>query len=82
MFSHLYDDFKLPASSSSDQPLGSKFYTFDQSPFAPSQYATSRAYMAPTGYIYIPAGCQNAEVTCRLHLAMHGCFQSVYTEYE
>lgn len=81
MFRYLYDDYVAPASSSSPPVIGAIFYTFDQTPFVPVKHNATRAFMAPTGLIYIPPGCQHPEKNCKLHLAMHGCAQSIYTEY-
>ena len=33
------------------------------------------AGMAATGYVYIPAACQDGSVKCKLHVALHGCKQ-------
>jgi poly(3-hydroxybutyrate) depolymerase len=33
--------------------------------------------MADTGYLYVPPGCRTAGANCRIHVAIHGCVQSV-----
>jgi hypothetical protein len=32
--------------------------------------------MDTTGYLYVPAACQQPSTVCKLHVAMHGCLQS------
>lgn len=32
--------------------------------------------MDTTGYLYVPASCQNGSTVCKLHVALHGCLQS------
>jgi len=51
--------------------LGGAFVQFDQSEFlaAPASHG-----MDPTGWLYVPAACQNGQ-PCRLHIAFHGCKQ-------
>ena len=48
--------------------------SFDQ-----SQFSTPDASLFQTGYAYIPSACKNASggPPCRLHVAFHGCEQSV-----
>ena len=32
--------------------------------------------VSETGYVYIPASCQNRTIACRLHVSLHGCYQN------
>ncbi|KAG4068566.1 hypothetical protein HA402_004907 [Bradysia odoriphaga] len=77
MFAHLYGkDYKKPASSST--PYTGTMYNFDQSPFTPSGNAATD-FMNYYGGIYIPLACDNVEATCKLHVAFHGCLQTIYS---
>ena len=55
--------------------LGGTFIAFDQSAFWGNFNPTAHG-MASTGYAYAPAAC-SAGQACRLHVALHGCKQSV-----
>lgn len=57
--------------------LGGSFINFDQSAFWGNFNPTAHG-MASTGYAYVPAAC-GAGQACRLHVALHGCKQSVAT---
>ncbi|ODN02872.1 Poly(3-hydroxyalkanoate) depolymerase C [Orchesella cincta] len=45
---------------------------YDQREFG----GTAAHSMDPTGYIYVPSGCQDRSRQCKLHIAFHGCQQS------
>ena len=45
-------------------------------PFSQSSFASARAAMAKTGYVYIPAACRAAGAKCAIHVVLHGCAQS------
>ncbi|KAL3477664.1 Alpha/Beta hydrolase protein [Aspergillus californicus] len=32
--------------------------------------------MGDTAYLYVPAACEDGTTPCKLHIALHGCFQS------
>ena len=52
-----------------DGTLKGRLQSFEQTgPFA-------AAGLAATGYVFVPAACQNAS-SCRLHVVLHGCGQS------
>lgn len=53
-----------------DTPAAANYIEFDQSAF------TSNAGMAPTGWVYVPTSCA-AGGRCKVHVALHGCQQSV-----
>lgn len=38
--------------------------------------AYGAAGMDTTGYLYVPAACEDGSTVCKLHVAMHGCGQS------
>lgn len=46
--------------------------SFSQSSYIPDRYSS----IGDTGYIYVPTTCQNG-VECHLHLAFHGCEQTI-----
>ena len=56
--------------------ISSNLLTFDQTPF----YSGSDTSLDKTGYIYVPTACSgdnnNAEA-CHLHIAFHGCLQTL-----
>ncbi len=62
---HLYGNL---AGRNDGTPAG-KLMEFDQTPFV------SWFDMAATGWLYIPKSC-TARARCRLHVALHGCFQN------
>lgn len=57
-----------------DQPAGT-LVAFDQREFTPKKDAKAIS-MADTGYIYVPPACAAGQ-SCRVHVALHGCGQSV-----
>ncbi len=67
MFQALYGPLTEPAPTAQG-----KVETFDQGKYAP---ADADAELADSGYIYVPPAC--AKETCGLHLAFHGCEQSM-----
>lgn len=73
MLQHLYGPLPLNARITTALPEGN-FVEFKQSQFI------SNHGMASTGWVYIPQACQaGSGVTCRLHVALHGCKQNVST---
>lgn len=62
---YLYADMKPAAAQ-----LTGSILRFDQ-----RRYARAASGMADTGYAYVPASC--AQQVCRVHVAFHGCRQSV-----
>jgi hypothetical protein len=63
---HIYG----PLNPRVDVPVG-QIVAFNQ-----RAYATSATGMADTGYLYAPRSCI-AGTSCRIHVALHGCAQSV-----
>lgn len=54
-------------------------FIFDQSEFT-SGILTG---MDSIGYIYVPTGCQSRKMSCKLHIAFHGCKQGrIYLDNE
>lgn len=51
-------------------PPSANFVEFDQTP-----YTGGNPGMAATGWLYVPASCQQG-AQCKLHVALHGCQQS------
>ena len=67
---HLYG----PLDAHRDAAAPTAVIKFDQRPFFP---AGSNPGMADSGYVYVPARCNDAEAPkCRLHVALHGCRQT------
>lgn len=62
---HLYAGLAAPAARASG-----RIVRFDQ-----QRYAPQRASMGRNGYAYVPASC--ARVSCRVHIAFHGCRQNI-----
>lgn len=57
---------------------------FNQTEFIDHNYTTKTAGMNPNGYIYQPHNCKKDGKKCKLHVAIHGCHQSIEylnTEY-
>lgn len=67
LLTHIYGDLKPPV-----EPTG-QILEFDQSAFFE---ADEGAGMNPLGQVYIPRACA-AGATCRLHVAFHGCRQTM-----
>jgi poly(3-hydroxybutyrate) depolymerase len=63
----IYGPLKQPATAPSGNLL-----TFDQREFDPND----RASLWPTGFVYVPTACTQADSVCRVHVAFHGCLQS------
>jgi poly(3-hydroxybutyrate) depolymerase len=74
LLAHLYPDgFK-----SEPAAPGGRLIRFDQSEFPGAAEPTSSLHRE--GYVYVPASCANGTAgpaRCRLHVAFHGCQQSV-----
>jgi len=69
MLNYLYDgDLAEPDNTVS--PPG-ELYEFDQ-----TEFFTGSPSLDTVGYAYIPSGCKDKTVPCRLHIAFHGCLQS------
>lgn len=60
------------ARKASDAAAG-RFVEFDQAEFLPDP---TRHGMAPTGWLYVPPGCEGSGAGCKLHVAFHGCKQT------
>jgi Esterase PHB depolymerase len=69
ILSHIYGPLKPMAPSSNGQLL----------PFNQRRYAPASTAMADTAYVYVPAACTSAGTHCKVHVALHGCAQSVDT---
>lgn len=69
LLNHLVGPLKPKANA----PSGT-LIRFDQNEFA--QGAAQRISMDAAGYAYVPQSCAKVE-PCRLHIALHGCGQSV-----
>ena len=77
LFDHLYQPNFTSAPA---VPSQNNLLRFDQSKF--SGVNETKSSMHSEGYVYVPTGCATdaqAAVPCRLHVAFHGCGQSVVT---
>lgn len=71
---HIYGPLNAPRSAS--EPLSGGFVKFSQAEFVGGRPGTIG--MGETGYLYVPASCASGdEPRCALHVALHGCMQSV-----
>lgn len=70
LLTHIYGTLKAPSS----EVLGA-YRSFDQGVFA--RDLDGNAGLGDTGVVYVPAACH--EGGCRLHIAFHGCAQSLDT---
>jgi hypothetical protein len=59
------------ALSSTPKPFNQRDFTRPRSPASFS--------MAETGYVYVPAACDNGQQKCRVHVVLHGCKQNTAT---
>ena len=67
---HMYGALADPGE---DEPVG-ELIAFDQAPFVPPARASG---LAEGGYLFVPPHCRAEGRHCRLHVALHGCAQSV-----
>eukprot|EP00771_Trimastix_marina_P003984 gnl/Trimastix_PCT/708.p1 GENE.gnl/Trimastix_PCT/708~~gnl/Trimastix_PCT/708.p1 ORF type:complete len:345 (+),score=42.28 gnl/Trimastix_PCT/708:66-1037(+) len=68
---HIFSDIKTPA-----RPDADSLHEFDQGRYTADP---GSIFMDDTGYVYIPRRCNVTGVTCRLHVALHGCNQGKET---
>jgi hypothetical protein len=70
---HIYNGtLKAPNNSTS---LG-QLIQFSQVPFTLDQNPSGISF-ADNGYVYVPPGCSSTSETCRLHVVLHGCEQTI-----
>jgi hypothetical protein len=67
VLAHIYGTLNPAAPKAEGQLLA-----FNQRAFAPASSA-----MADTAYVYVPPGCAASGTGCKVHVAIHGCVQSV-----
>jgi poly(3-hydroxybutyrate) depolymerase len=66
-----------PLNAKNVNALSGIFINFDQAPFWGNFNPTTHG-MAGSGFAYIPGTCASGQA-CKLHVAFHGCMQSVAT---
>jgi len=49
---------------------------FDQQEFADSTIKYEQYGLDKSGLVFIPQSCSDKETTCKVHVALHGCWQS------
>lgn len=67
LLQHIYGPLKPRV----DAPAGT-LVSFNQRP-----YASAATGMAGTGFLYVPPACSATGANCKVHVAIHGCKQSV-----
>jgi poly(3-hydroxybutyrate) depolymerase len=65
VLTQIYGTLQPKAATLSSTPIA-----FDQ-----TKFAGALSGMAPLGYVYVPADCQNGAVKCGVHVVFHGCAQ-------
>jgi poly(3-hydroxybutyrate) depolymerase len=73
LMQHIYNDTLSPPSNCT---VG-KLLEFSQQPFVPLGYSLTTAALYGSGFVYIPSKCADAQNPCKLHVALHGCEQTV-----
>lgn len=53
--------------------LAKNLVSFSQTPY----FSDSHASIGDTGYIYVPTACADGTTSCHLHVALHGCEQTI-----
>jgi poly(3-hydroxybutyrate) depolymerase len=76
---HIYGEPKPAKAAHAGKP--GRLVAFSQVPFAKAatdrameSTALDTAYLAETGYLYVPPAC-DANETCKVHVVFHGCHQ-------
>eukprot|EP01103_Thecamoeba_quadrilineata_P016930 TRINITY_DN5827_c0_g2_i1.p1 TRINITY_DN5827_c0_g2~~TRINITY_DN5827_c0_g2_i1.p1 ORF type:complete len:361 (+),score=25.56 TRINITY_DN5827_c0_g2_i1:86-1084(+) len=49
----------------------------DQTSFVPHGWSASKASLYSSAYAYVPTGCASNQLQCSLHVAFHGCEQTI-----
>jgi len=57
--------------------LGGEIQRFDQNRYTGDHLADALS-MADEGYVFVPSACEQGDA-CRVHVALHGCYQDVGT---
>merc|ERR1712100_40980 len=76
-------DFIYPDSPAAKGPLtvtpaqGGDLLAISQSEYIPSGYTLDALSLSSTAYAYVPTGCQADTSQCNVHMAIHGCEQSI-----
>ena len=70
VLSQMYGPLQAASNASATRPV----IEFDQKPFFP---AGTSPGMAERGYLYVPASCAGSAPGCGLHIALHGCGQTI-----
>jgi len=55
----------------------SNIIELNQANFVPSGWTIAKASLYSTAYAYIPTACANNNTSCSLHVAFHGCEQTI-----
>jgi len=68
---HIYGDL-----SPRGEPKSSNLLTIDQSKFIPSGYTAKSISVAKNAFVYVPTGCVDKQIACKIHISFHGCLQT------
>lgn len=52
-----------------------QFVEFSQSEFTPGAFTNKEIGMGDTGFLFVPESCQSGNLSCKLHVSLHGCEQ-------
>jgi len=75
----LLDYFYGPLNDPISNASTSNIVSIDQTQFIPLGYTTITAALNSLAYAYIPTNCQSDRSLCSIHIAFHGCEQTVAT---
>ncbi|EGC39750.1 hypothetical protein DICPUDRAFT_147411 [Dictyostelium purpureum] len=67
-----YPNLQDPVNASPDNII-----TIDQSSFIPIGFTTLTASLNSEAFAYIPTKCKNDKSLCTIHVAFHGCLQTI-----
>jgi len=72
LLTHLYGTLVPPVNAISGNIL-----KLNQANFLPTGSTLTTASLESTAYVYVPTNCQSGAVACKLHVAFHGCQQTL-----
>lgn len=77
---HLFNnELTRPTSKESDDEGldDGQLVKFDQTKYITGDYTASSAGMYDYGYMYVPDQCADSDSNCKIHVAFHGCEQTI-----
>jgi len=77
ILTHLYNnDLVSPNGQNDGLDLGS-LVTFDQTAYMEAGYTSETSALNKIGYVYVPNTCSQNNTNCKVHVAFHGCLQTL-----